>query len=279
MAKLGLKSVILQKNQKHFIKYNKIRIEENCNVGEEEINKDFIVSLFRELNGMLIELGIDFKINDQIDGDETYFLAKHHTYEQVRKLICDEGGYLNLKYNFDKPDLEITEPSNKNNLQRCKIQILDKSIKFDFPVIYKFNCSLCGGHTEKKTYETASATNNRVSCENIHSYISPEGEPKSKICKTGMIPDDEISVTKDAYFYNISYETSDGIYFNTKKMSDYGKLAGLNIKGIRPGARVEINPEKKILLILLFGLKLLAKRNAHYAMEFTLGKRMAWLAH
>ena len=42
-----------------------------------------------------------------------------------------------------------------------------------------------------------------------------------------------------------AYETSDGIYFNTAKLDDYGKLAKLDITGIKPGARVEINPEKK----------------------------------
>jgi len=42
-----------------------------------------------------------------------------------------------------------------------------------------------------------------------------------------------------------SYETSDGLYFNTAKLNNYGQLAQLDIKGLRPGARVKINPEKK----------------------------------
>ncbi|MEK9166015.1 MAG: cysteine--tRNA ligase [Patescibacteria group bacterium] len=41
------------------------------------------------------------------------------------------------------------------------------------------------------------------------------------------------------------YKTSDGIYFDTSKLSDYGKLARLNIKELKEGARVEVNPEKK----------------------------------
>ncbi len=42
-----------------------------------------------------------------------------------------------------------------------------------------------------------------------------------------------------------TYRTSDGIYFDTYRFPDYGKLAGLDIGGLREGARVEKNNEKK----------------------------------
>lgn len=42
-----------------------------------------------------------------------------------------------------------------------------------------------------------------------------------------------------------TYKTSDGIYFDTSKFKNYGKLAGLDKKNLKPGARVEVNPEKK----------------------------------
>jgi len=42
-----------------------------------------------------------------------------------------------------------------------------------------------------------------------------------------------------------TYKTSDGIYFDTSKFKDYGKLARLDIKGLKEGMRVEKNPEKK----------------------------------
>lgn len=40
-----------------------------------------------------------------------------------------------------------------------------------------------------------------------------------------------------------TYKTSDGIYFDTAKFPDYGKLSSLD--QIKEGARVEVNPEKK----------------------------------
>lgn len=42
-----------------------------------------------------------------------------------------------------------------------------------------------------------------------------------------------------------TYQTTDGIYFDTAKLADYGKLAKLDREGLQEGARVEPNPEKK----------------------------------
>ncbi|MEZ4689182.1 MAG: hypothetical protein R3A12_02975 [Ignavibacteria bacterium] len=36
-----------------------------------------------------------------------------------------------------------------------------------------------------------------------------------------------------------------GIYYDTSKFPDYGKLARLDIKGLQEGARVEYSSEKK----------------------------------
>jgi len=42
-----------------------------------------------------------------------------------------------------------------------------------------------------------------------------------------------------------TYKISDGIYFDTSKFKDYGKLAQLKKKKLIAGARVEFNPEKR----------------------------------
>ncbi|MCH7529795.1 cysteine--tRNA ligase [Patescibacteria group bacterium] len=44
-----------------------------------------------------------------------------------------------------------------------------------------------------------------------------------------------------------TYETSDGIYFDTSRFPDYGKLGNIDVKGLKSGARVEENKEKKHL--------------------------------
>lgn len=42
-----------------------------------------------------------------------------------------------------------------------------------------------------------------------------------------------------------TYIIDDGVYFDTSKVKDYGKLAHLDLKGLKAGARVEQNPQKK----------------------------------
>jgi cysteinyl-tRNA synthetase len=42
-----------------------------------------------------------------------------------------------------------------------------------------------------------------------------------------------------------AYVISDGIYFDTSKLKDYGKLAGFNPEELKAGARVEFNEEKR----------------------------------
>ncbi|MBU4314996.1 cysteine--tRNA ligase [Patescibacteria group bacterium] len=42
-----------------------------------------------------------------------------------------------------------------------------------------------------------------------------------------------------------TYQTSDGIYFDTSRLADYGKLAGQKLEDKQEGARVEVNEEKK----------------------------------
>jgi len=42
-----------------------------------------------------------------------------------------------------------------------------------------------------------------------------------------------------------TYKTKDGIYFDTAKLPDYGKLSHMPLEKLLEGARVEVNPEKR----------------------------------
>ncbi|MCX6809459.1 MAG: cysteine--tRNA ligase [Candidatus Berkelbacteria bacterium] len=56
---------------------------------------------------------------------------------------------------------------------------------------------------------------------------------------------EQIDLIKKLEEKGFTYKTSDGIYFDTSKLSDYGKLARLDIENLKEGIRVEKNPEKK----------------------------------
>ena len=56
---------------------------------------------------------------------------------------------------------------------------------------------------------------------------------------------DQIELVKKLEQKGFTYTTSDGVYFDTSRITDYGKLANLRPESLMEGARVEINREKK----------------------------------
>ncbi len=57
--------------------------------------------------------------------------------------------------------------------------------------------------------------------------------------------DDQINLIKKLDEKGFAYKIDDGIYFDTSKLADYGKLAHLNTEGQIEGARVEANQQKR----------------------------------
>lgn len=67
------------------------------------------------------------------------------------------------------------------------------------------------------------------------------------VCQATEHIQEMIGLVKKIEKNGFAYQISDGIYFDTSKLPDYGKLAGLDIEGLKEGARVEPNPEKRHL--------------------------------
>ena len=58
-------------------------------------------------------------------------------------------------------------------------------------------------------------------------------------CKATDHIADQIAFIEDLESKGYTYRTSDGIYFNSRKLNNYGYLARLNIDGLQAGARVD----------------------------------------
>ena len=69
--------------------------------------------------------------------------------------------------------------------------------------------------------------------------------PPDQRCKATDYIKDQIELVKRLEEKGLTYKTSDGIYFDTAKFPDYGKLTNQDKDKILEGARVEINPEKR----------------------------------
>jgi len=55
---------------------------------------------------------------------------------------------------------------------------------------------------------------------------------------------DQIELIKDLEKKGFTYKTSDGIYFDSSKLKDYGRLARLNIEGLQAGKRIGLGEKK-----------------------------------
>lgn len=69
-------------------------------------------------------------------------------------------------------------------------------------------------------------------------------KPKKFTRATDYIQD-QIELIRTLEQKGFTYKIIDGVYFDTSKFKDYGKLSGLTADSIKEGARIEINPEKK----------------------------------
>jgi len=64
-------------------------------------------------------------------------------------------------------------------------------------------------------------------------------------CKaTESIPE-QIALIEELERKGFTYRTRDGIYFDTARFPDYGRLSNQNLEALQEGARVEKNPEKR----------------------------------
>jgi len=65
------------------------------------------------------------------------------------------------------------------------------------------------------------------------------------VCKATEYIKEMIELIKRLEEKGLVYKTSDGMYFDTSKLKNYGELARLDIEGLKEGARVEKKLEKK----------------------------------
>jgi cysteinyl-tRNA synthetase len=90
------------------------------------------------------------------------------------------------------------------------------------------------------------------------------------IAKATDYIDEDIQLIQELERKGFAYRTSDGIYFDTSKLKDYGKLTGMNFQKLsqtlKAGSRIEISPEKKN--ITDFSLWKFSPKNVKRQMEW-----------
>lgn len=70
--------------------------------------------------------------------------------------------------------------------------------------------------------------------------------PPDIYCRATAYIKEQIKLVKKLEKKGFTYKTSDGIYFDTSRLSDYGKLAGSGKRELRAGTRVDLGEKKNI---------------------------------
>jgi cysteinyl-tRNA synthetase len=68
--------------------------------------------------------------------------------------------------------------------------------------------------------------------------------PPDVICKATEHIAEQIALVKTLEIKGFTYRTSDGIYFDTSKFPDYGRLGKINAEGLEAGTRVDMGEKK-----------------------------------
>lgn len=69
--------------------------------------------------------------------------------------------------------------------------------------------------------------------------------PPTKYTKATEYIKEQVDMIKCLDDKGFTYVTSDGVYFDTSKLNDYGKLARLDVEGLEEGTRITFSSEKK----------------------------------
>ncbi|XOB40927.1 MAG: cysteine--tRNA ligase [Candidatus Nealsonbacteria bacterium] len=82
-------------------------------------------------------------------------------------------------------------------------------------------------------------------------------------CKATKHIKEQIDMIKKLLKNGYAYETEEAVYFDTLKFKDYAKLAKLNLKGLKEGARAEKRTNKKNPTDFALWLKLVGEHKNH----------------
>ena len=69
-------------------------------------------------------------------------------------------------------------------------------------------------------------------------------EPATKFVRATDHIDDQVKMIQQIEKNGFTYQTSDGVYFDTSKLEDYGRLSGQKLEDKKAGARIEVGEKR-----------------------------------
>ena len=130
---------------------------------------------------------------------------------------------------------------------------------FDYNVQHVMNVTDVGHLTSdadvgEDKIEKAAEKENKTAQEIANYYLKIFKDDSKKLniiepniwCRATEHIKEQIELIKSIEEKGFTYKTSDGIYFDTSKLSDYGKLTGQKLEDLQAGKRVEMKEKKNL---------------------------------
>jgi len=130
---------------------------------------------------------------------------------------------------------------------------------FDYNVQHVMNVTDVGHLTSdadvgEDKIEKAAEKENKTAQEIANYYLKIFKDDSKKLniiepniwCRATEHIKEQLELIKSIEEKGFTYKTSDGIYFDTSKLSDYGKLTGQKLEDLQAGKRVEMKEKKNL---------------------------------
>jgi hypothetical protein len=215
------------------IELNKIKVssvflrDDNTRIITKENNIQIIDPIIYDKIKKFIKSYIDsIPKEDEISEDKLGLkVNKHWTYLKYLEKLCNDEGMCEYDYNFQSADLDLSEITDTNAVQRTYVRVITKPIQFSHPIKLAYTCDKeeCCNYQKPKKYNfyLKNSTNNKHICNGTVKTLNDS----LKACNKTLSTDENSSVFKTAYYYKINFPNS----------NDKHSYHGISFKELEPG--------------------------------------------
>jgi hypothetical protein len=158
--------------------------------------------------------------------NNTYIVPDKMTFEKFREAVGTSSINTIFKYNFYNPDGTVKKPSiltDTNTVQVIELEINTIGQRHSNPLKYHFTCPIC--HTTRIIEEfSLKCVNGKYKCESEIIGETATGRPTTRLCNTLLSADEELSISRNAYYYRVQYQNNEGYLTDNGDAINFNKL-------------------------------------------------------
>lgn len=252
----------LSRLKKNFSKYFDDIYDDNGKVTDYVFKISYLNNLKEKMFEKIYEMeqdiestqeGLDEETHDKNLENNTYIIPNKMTFQKFREAVDFSSINTIFKYNFFNPDGTCVVPSilsDANTVQVIELEINTIGQRHSHPLKYHFYCPIC--QTTRIIEEfSLKCVNGKYKCESEIVGESATGRPSTRLCNTLLSADEELSISRNAYYYRVQYQNNEGYLTDNGDAICFNKLS----LGKYTAAVYRINMHHKDLKFVIVDVK------------------------